>query len=202
MKKPIYIAAVAALIAFPAYAGQTPSTFDHVKTGFAQAIDGISGWFGKDNADISNLADITPAAGEANAIPSDIDPADIEPAAGYDADTMQVPPPYATPVSNALPRASAFDNIESMAAFGGPIASPDELDSIATAAGDDMGCEIEADEQIAAQDEGEVNACQHKAQAQEDLQVAPVQEKSPAQPAFEPEPFSGDLPETRPAAGE
>lgn len=206
MKKYLYITAMTLMFAPAAYANEvTPNTFDHVKAGFAQAIDGISGWFGADNAAISN---IEPAAGDAGvsydetqenlSVPPHVDPSMIEPAAGFDADVLQVPPAYIPPVSNVVPRATAFD-YESVAAFGVDEPSVQDLAGIATAAGgEDVACEIEADEKLAVEGETPSISCNGGVVAETVVE----EEKSPAQPAFEPMPVTGDLPETRPAAGE
>lgn len=213
MKKYLYIAAITVMAAPAAYAADNaPNTFDHVKAGFAQAVDGISGWFGSDNAALTN---IEPAAGNATgndelvyqgpdevlSIPPQVDPSMIEPAAGavYDEDALQVPPQYIAPVSNVAPRATAFDNNQSIAAFGVSEPTAYELAGIATAAGDtsDVTCEIEADEKLAVEgEETQKVSCPAAGVANAEP------EKTPAQPAFEPEPVSGDLPETRPAAGQ
>jgi hypothetical protein len=199
--------------AFP----QTTSTFSAIKS-----------WFGRDNGEDANTANpeaVEPAAGEpgtndsepfdqsaaasdALGVPPPVPPELVEPAAGgFDQDSLSAPPPYYGPESNGTPRATAFDNASSAAAFkdNANTQSPEAMAGIVPAGGNEsapdaskMDCDAilkaadNADENEIP-DTGLIEACE-----------ATKEEKTPAQPAFgsEPEGQQNALPGTQPAAGE
>jgi len=222
-------AVIAVLAAAPARAEDVNegSAFDSIQTSFSQAVKTIQGWF-----DAEDVGQIEPAAGDdavtagmggddALQVPPPVGPEAIEPAAGgmMDDDILQVPPPYVAPTSvdpDARPRASAFDDMPAMAAFGEGQSAGD-MAGIMPASGEDTPVNMEgvacdsvleaaanADMPESEKPEAAViEACQNKASVSEAAQPAaePV-ETDPAQPAFgEPAGMAEPLPETRPAAG-
>lgn len=205
--------AILALSAAPVRAEEAANE-NGFKTAFSQAVDAIKGWFGPEKPIAAEPASAPQTAMDDNIqVPPPVDaPEGIEPAAGFDENVLQVPPPYYGPQSNntdAKPRASSFDNNPSMAAFNdGPSAA--DLNAISSAAGDEtpadtskMDCDAvkkaaeEAQEGDDVPDTALIEACE----APQDSGA------TPAQPAFEispdaQQPAPNALPTTQPAAGE
>ena len=227
------VAVLAILAAAPARA-EEPGMMDNVKVGFSQAIKDIQTWFGSDTPET-----ISPAAGEegvtvteaddALQAPTPVDPSIIEPAAGAnDDDMLQVPPQYIGPDNSGMtPRASAFDNNQSITAFGdaGQMPVIDDYNAIAPAAGEGDTATPDCAAIAAAAANGEevdaalVESCKNGTAANAETTTTPAAEvKAPAQPALEPaaevvqpaelapaaEPAATPepLPETEPATGQ
>lgn len=210
-------AATLALMA-PAYAedaangGTAP-----VQTSFARTISAIKDWFGPAKPEQAAPAAETDTASTDGDIQVPPPPGvqAIEPAAGFDDELLQVPPPYVGPQSNAsgAGRATAFDNNASVAAFNDPVQpSASDMANMAPASGD--GTEVDmskvdckavlkaaenTEEGADLPDTAIIEACETPT----DATGEPV--KDAAQPALEgatPPAMPQALPETQPSAGE
>lgn len=215
----LMIAAAVLAISVPAYAMDDAAKEAAIKnatqeqTGFSQGIKAIKGWFGSDTPDQiePSTGSVSADAGDDLVAPPQPGVDAIEPAAGFDEDTLQTPPRVMNELqSNATtPRASSFDGV-SVAAFGDQAQpSANDMANIQPAAGEgapDMS-KVDCTAILKAADEAKegdvpdtalIEACETETPVDASMPAATPTE--PAQPGFEPAPQA--LPTTQPAAGE
>lgn len=132
------------VLSAPSFAEEAQASGQDVQTSFSRTIGAIKDWFGPGKEDAAQpvIETDTAAADEDMQVPPQPGVQEIEPAAGFDDDLLQVPPPYVGPQSDAT-RATAFEN-KAIAAFNDPVAEPSAADiaNIAPAAGEGVAADM------------------------------------------------------------